>query len=272
MTRRIRSVPRNPTLLLLIVFFTAMTAFTAAAQTSDTPIVVPVPADSADALFFEARDAEKGAYFASLDILNLNVVYFTVPNEDIILGVPAARSLNSALGAVVADSWQAVLDAVAESPIHVLIVHESAYDNVDLDWTRSAYRSEVLIVGLDMSFEQIQEMTGDWCEKDPNPGLADLLPHRYTYLTLGVRLDRSDLRDSAISELVDNCRDGADLPGRVDIHRGTVDGFPTTEIWVRSLESNLMSDYGQHTFWHLYPEWYSNTREIPERLQGRGGN
>lgn len=239
---------------------------TASAQGSDTPIAVPEPANSKDAAFFAAWEAEAMAYYSSLNITDLNIVLFADPDAVDVLGEPAADVLERSFGAVVAPRWDDVLAAAADAPIDVLIVHKSRFDQVDIEWTYEAYRAETTIVAFDLSFENLQTLTGDTCLKEPNRGLRGIFPNRFLYFNLAVRLDNPNYRESLIRTLIDECSDDWDIPGRVDVAYGTVDLYPTDAVWVRSLESMLLSDYGGRTFWHVYPEWYSNTREIPERL------
>lgn len=54
-----------------------------------------------------------------------------------------------------------------------MLVHDSAYDQLDTEWTQYAYRNQVILVGIGMTFEHYLELTGDRCLKEPNPHLAD---------------------------------------------------------------------------------------------------
>ena len=64
-----------------------------------------------------------------------------------------------------ATNWDDVLALNDEAAIQGLIIHQSALDFVDYEWVQQAYRDAVPVVGVNLFFPEMSELTGDLCQK-----------------------------------------------------------------------------------------------------------
>lgn len=260
------SIAKNLITIVLLVVI-SLIAIPAIAQDSGenppVPVYPEIPNPPQTEAEFEAwssaRLEAKRAYLTSLSITDLHVVSLVSGEAASFPERLSPNLLVESLGAIVATSWADVQKVSQERQIDVLIVYGEAAKLTDLEWMQDAYRSGTIIVGVNVPFETLVELTGDQCLKEPNPGYEAYFPNRYLYFTFSVRSDLDSVKDAVTSSELEACESAKNLPGRIDIYHGTVYRPITTDDWREILISDLLSDYAQYTFWHKYPEWYRAT-------------
>lgn len=122
----------------------------------------PTPTSEPDAEA-EQRLRSYSQTLASQDISAYNIMYLisenTASNPLI-----AADQLADLLGAKIVSSWAEFLSLNAEQPAAGVLIHASAIDWVDPDWTRDAYRNRrIPIVGINLYFDEMATLTGNSC-------------------------------------------------------------------------------------------------------------
>jgi hypothetical protein len=174
------SSPVHRCLMCFIAFlfmFTVSSFFAIAQQATpiaepgavlNVPTIEPAIQATADAL-----EAAWIADYESRSIFDLRVAYLigfdAMPEESVM----SETSFAETLGAVVVHTWDDLIVENDREAFQIVLVHDSAYDQLDTEWTQYAYRNQVILVGIGMPFEHHVEMTGDRCLKEPNPHLAD---------------------------------------------------------------------------------------------------
>lgn len=129
----------------------------------------------------DARDAAWLDEYESRSLHDYRVAYLIAPDAS--LGTPfmAADVIAESLGAVIFHTWDDFAADNEQSPFQFILFHDSIYDEVDLEWTQWAYRNQRMLVGIGTPFDHYVEITGERCQKDPNPHRATVA-HTYVIL------------------------------------------------------------------------------------------
>ncbi len=113
---------------------------------------------------------------ATVDIRRASIFDFRIaylinadlPESDVL----SASNVSRLTGAVAFDHWDDFQSMFEESPFQILLVHDSMVDAVSLMWMHSAYRSSVMIVGINTGFQRYADMVGDGCIRPLAPDFA----------------------------------------------------------------------------------------------------
>jgi hypothetical protein len=111
-------------------------------------------------------------------------------------------------------SWEDFLASEAQEPADILLIHGSMADQVDIEWTRAAFRRNVMIAGITMPFENLREITGDRCVRTPS-NLLKYSANAVYVITFVVEIEPqyARYRDDIITAELETCRDyQADFP------------------------------------------------------------
>lgn len=165
--------------------------------------------------------------FESRSPFDFYIAYLIAP--DAVLGseLMSEQSFIDAFGAQVFHSWDAFAAQNALTPFQIVMIHGSAYEFLDLDWTRWAYRNNILLVGVGVRFEQLVEITDDRCEKMPNPFyMKDQFSVWILIFTYTVALDDESYRDHVDHTQLVACNDDYEVGNSyVQVTKGTTN-FP----------------------------------------------
>jgi hypothetical protein len=167
----------------------------------------------------------------SRSIQNYRIAYLidtaAVPSDSFV----SADTITTLTGAVVLSSWEAFLEANNEQTFEIVLVHSSLYDRVDVEWTREAYRNKIILVGFNLTYQQLSELTGDRCTRNPfkrTPTSADT----FLYFTYSLELEDERYRESIHQAVLETCTN-YDAGGTWTQLKHGVTGFPihsTTEL------------------------------------------
>jgi hypothetical protein len=122
-------------------------------------VTVPPEIQATSAAESQARYEE----FLSRSILNFRVAYLISEDEENPESLLSSNSIYNATGAVIVNSWEEFLQLNEEQPFQIILLHTSMFDAIDLEWTKNAYRNNVLLVGMNIDLPQMVEITGEVC-------------------------------------------------------------------------------------------------------------
>ncbi len=104
-------------------------------------------------------------------IFDFRVAYLIdeeLPETDLL----SVSNVSRLTGAVAFDDWDEFLKQFEEIPFQIILVHDSMVDAVNLMWMHNAYRSSMMIVGINTGFQRYVDMVGDWCIRALAPYLT----------------------------------------------------------------------------------------------------
>lgn len=134
------------------------------------------------------------------------IVYLVDQNTVAPVDVVAPQRLEQDMGAIVADVWTTVLRAEAESPIQLLIIHQSALPFVDQEWVQAAYSRGVVISFINVPLDQRLEVLGMTCyqgQAQPTPMEA----MGQFFMTYTFKVDADPDVQQEVFEAHQNCQD-----------------------------------------------------------------
>jgi hypothetical protein len=111
------------------------------------------------------------------------IVYLVDQHAVAPVDVVAPQRLEQDMGAIIADVWTTVLQAEAESPIELLIIHQSALLFIDQTWVQAAYGRGVVISFINVPLDQRLEVLGLTClqgkfEPEPMETMGDFFTYQ----------------------------------------------------------------------------------------------
>lgn len=221
--------------LFAFLFMFTVSSFSAIAQQA-TPIAEPGAVPNAPTLepaaeaTAQALEAAWIADYESRSIFDLRVAYLIGTNAAIENDVMSAEAFNETLGAVIVHTWDEFIAENDREAFQIVLVHDSAYDQLDTEWTQYAYRNQVILVGIGMPFEHHVEMTGDRCLKEPNPHLADEADDWVLLFTYSVQYKDESQRVLLDPSAFTSCRGKPPVVG--ETYDGVMHGnlnYPLTE-------------------------------------------
>jgi hypothetical protein len=122
-------------------------------------VTVPPEIQATTAAESQARYEE----FLSRSILNFRVAYLISQDEENTESLLSGNNIYNVTGAVLVGSWEEFLQLNEEQPFHIVLLHASMLDEIDMEWTRNAYRNRVILVGMNIDLPEMVEITGDVC-------------------------------------------------------------------------------------------------------------
>ncbi|MCU0499056.1 MAG: hypothetical protein MUF87_17020, partial [Anaerolineae bacterium] len=123
----------------------------------------------------------------------------------------APQSVREIFGADLFYSWEAFAEANLVSPYHVVFIHNSIFEQVDLTWTNWAYRNQIMLVGFSMPFDRIIALTGDQCITEINKGIWDDVEETITFYTYSIQLEDERYRAQIDERKLIYCDEQFDL-------------------------------------------------------------
>lgn len=202
----------------------------------------------------EVRAAEQMAVdVASRKPSDFRIEFFIAPDALASADYLSMGDLLTELDVTPTTDWESFSLKEGYEGTQIVIVDQSALDFVDREWMREAYRSRVIIVGMDLSYEEMVELTGEHCSGVDNR--VEFKHHfwifEYTYsVELGgemlAEID-DDLEQIIYESATETCiyKSSKDerlvkRPESVFIGQGFYFQPITDETWVNTLLSLLM--------------------------------
>lgn len=206
-----------PVFALLFLFFAAATATFAQETPPEEPDGPSVPISPEQEAEIEAAAKARYDDFLSRSIFDYRVAYLI--KDDLLKDKSLVSGANIAAisGAVLISSWDEFAQSNAEQPFQVVLLHQSMVGEIDLEWAREAYRSGVIIVGMNVEVAQLAEIVGDFCmakEHKTNFGDRD----SYVYLIYVVLSAQAEALSSIHAAALETCSDAAITAGAGIIH------------------------------------------------------
>lgn len=130
----------------------------------DGPSITDIPQKVLDA------QATNDADLYSRVIFDYRIAYLIAENNDQSDSTFSSANMTHYTGSQTFYSWAEFIEQNTEEPFSVVVVHSSSYDSLDPQWFYEAYRSNVIIIGLNLTYDQMVVLTGDECLDNPNPG------------------------------------------------------------------------------------------------------
>jgi hypothetical protein len=193
--------------ILIFGLTLSMTAQTIHPTPTREPVEEGTPlAPSADLL--AEREAEIAAWEAQFNartIFDFRTAYLIAEGAVEAQSLISPRHFESIMGAEPITSWETLITQHEIEPFQIVLIHPSLLDEVDFSWTQAAFRQQVLIVGVDLSFTQLTQVTGDQCMQDPTPGLSNYFDHIIQYITFNVRLEDESHRAQVTRQMLETC-------------------------------------------------------------------
>jgi len=159
----------------------------------------------------QAYEAEWQREFESRSVFDFNIAYLVKEGSISPDRLESSESLATMIGAQPFYSWDSFLTQNEQTPFQIILIHDSLYDQIDHSVTQHAYRNQVIIIGIGMPFEHLVEITGDHCQKNPNPHLAKEADKMVLYFTYIVNVADESLRPTIDQAFLDNCSEKPDI-------------------------------------------------------------
>ncbi|MBK8138678.1 MAG: hypothetical protein IPK52_23180 [Chloroflexi bacterium] len=214
-----RSISQNYKAKLLLVALACvgfMSCYTVifAQEPTQTPIVLP---ETETVLENYAKRWE--ARFAQLSLSDVNVIYLVNSSALSEASTATAEVFAEHLYAEIVDSWDDVESIIAQEPIDILIIHESALGMADSEWVSAAYRNGTMIVGISVAFEDLTAIAGDACVKNESPTISRHFTEWYIYLVYWAVVTPIEGKAIVDTETLANCSGNYEgLIGAVTAH------------------------------------------------------
>lgn len=190
---------RHALTLVVILLTVCLLPFSVAA--AQEPSNTPEPGGIADAPYDPVAEATgqaiEDAYLrekASRSIFDFHIAYLIAPDAIAPDNVFSEQAVTETLGAVPFSSWEEFSAQNELFPFQILLIHGSMYEDIDTQWTRWAYRNRVMFAGLSTTFEQMAEITGDYCLIDYNLS-GQKTSDTLWFFQYAVSLDNPQLRE-----------------------------------------------------------------------------
>lgn len=178
-------------LLILVVSAWASLFFTGLAQeeipstnSEGDPALTPPPDEMIAT--FEAEAATWEAKRASLTIFDFRVAYLVSEDAMLTETIVSPQNIANLMGAEIFNAWDAFDSSNQTEPFGIVLLHGSMYEHVNKREISIMYRNSVFIVGIDMPFRQLADLTDDQCVENPNPGLLNRFDHAFLYFIYDV--------------------------------------------------------------------------------------
>lgn len=157
------------------------------------------------------------------DPANYQIVYFVAPGAIPEGNITSPRNLLGQITqAKIAYKWDDVIGFDVQKPIEALIVHKSAYELVDKNWTAAAARRGVVIATINMYAAEQAELRNSNCDRQ-NPKQSPFKPEQ-DYFLVAVYLiqteNPADL-DRILEGSYANCKIGESTGRIYESSRGT---------------------------------------------------
>lgn len=75
----------------------------------------------------------------------------------------ATEELRSSNGASVFSNWDEIIVENDITPFRVIIIDSSAFASARQDWMQGRYQDGVIIVGINLNYDAMNQITGDYC-------------------------------------------------------------------------------------------------------------
>jgi hypothetical protein len=134
------------------------------------------------------------------------IVYLVDQNAVAPVDVVAPQRLEQDMGAIITSGWSRVESADAESPIELLIIHQSALPFIDQTWVRAAYGRGVVISFINVPLDQRLEVLGMTCYEDQmSPPPMETMGQFFT--TYAFKVDADPEVQQEVFEAHQQCQD-----------------------------------------------------------------
>jgi hypothetical protein len=141
----------------------------------------------------------------NFDFANYRVVYLVAAELDDTVKIATPDAVAEQFSAQIAHTWEEVEQILAEGPIDIFLVHNSAIDQADSEWVSAAYRDGTMIVGFSTPFEVLTDLARDACAKNENPFIFERFNEWSLYLMYWASSSREDAKPIIDAAWLDTC-------------------------------------------------------------------
>lgn len=146
----------------------------------------------------EMRAAEQmAADIASREPSDFQIEFFITPDALATADYLSMGDLLTELDVTPTTDWEAFSLKEGHEDTQIVIIDQSALGFVDREWLREAYRSRVIIVGMDLTYDEMVELTGDQCS-----GIANGVEFKHHFWIFEYKYT-VELDGKAVSEIDD---------------------------------------------------------------------
>ena len=189
-------------LLMFGSLFFGLSVLVNAQSDDEGPLAPNVPEE-----VLERQEAAR-MEFEQRSIFNYRTAYLITADARQQINTLTPGRVATQAGAIPLTDWDAFLKHHETKPFDIVLLHASMYDQVDPDWFYSAYRSNIIIIGINVPHEQMSALTGDLCLQNPNPLPMDVAHGDYiVYYTLAIEADYEEDRNAIIQSKTQTCED-----------------------------------------------------------------
>lgn len=202
----------------------------------------------------EMRAAEQmAADIASRRPSDFQIEFFIAPDALATADYLSMGDVFRELDVTPTTDWETFSLKEGREDTQIVIVDQSALGFVDREWLREAYRSRVIVVGMDLTYEEMVELTGDQCSGVDNEAEFKhhlwIFKYIYTVELDGKMLSAIDdeleqlIHESATETCISKSSKDDRLvkrPESVFIGQGFTFGPIINETWVENLANQLM--------------------------------
>jgi hypothetical protein len=182
------------------------------------------------------------AEYNSQSIFDYHVAYLIKADTPPLNEITTPEKIAEKTGAQVVNTWDDFLKLNDEQPFQIVLVHISMYDTIDPEWMQTAYRNNVLPVGINFSHEQMVAMTGDKCLHNPNPHLKESdYTASFRYFLYSASLQNEQYREVVDKAELEDCNDDYKV-GPVGVFHGNVQYRLENEQNLDGLIRGIISD------------------------------
>ncbi|GEM_PF-1828878 len=244
---------KNPLYLAILFLLITVKSILLAQEIPVLPNPIEAMSETDYAIYHEIQKQDElyhqilADYIDTIDLSALNIVYLSALDHNAQMEYINDVALIENFGAKVITSWTDFERFAEVNSPQIVFIHGLAVAEVNTDWTQRAYRSGVFIVGLNMTFNDMQKITGDYCLDEPNPGYMEYFPETALYFTFSLQTPEGANRQLIEQGLLETCKDrDADLGGEYIAGHGVVN-LPIVASIDEVVIPELRFDYARYT-------------------------
>jgi hypothetical protein len=219
----------------------------------DGPAVTLEPEDAAQS---EAESrARVDAFmqeYARRSIFDFRVAYLIASSENS-PSLVSAEGIQEITGAAIIDDWNEFVLQNEETPFNIVMLHGSMADAVDTTVIRDLYRSNVIIVGLNIDIPTLTNVIGDDCMAKQNRDATEIDGDSFVFFSYSVEIvspvefsgQYDDLTTNLHEVTLETCEDlTQDIYGNtaLKIRHGATASFIETALDLQGLVETLVAE------------------------------
>lgn len=228
---------------LLVLVGLALTTATLPTAAQEEPGPIPSYENPPEiAATQEAYDRAFDEELANRSIFDFRIAYL-VSDEVAGESTVAPENLKAATGALEVNTWDEFLRLNDLQPFQIILIHVSMQHQVDTDWLASAYRNNIIVVGINIRSTDLANLVQDNCLSHSKEDLLDYADNVWRYFTYHIQLANESEREYVNKvELTDCTRNETGIyegRGQIIVRHGVIQSTVYRQVQLEELADSL---------------------------------